>query len=258
MLTISRLASYAGVTVAAVRHYHRVGLLPEPERDPSGYRRYGADAVVRLIRIHALAAGGVPLAQVGELLDADAATFAARVEQIDARLRREIRSLQRTRERLSRLAAGDQLALPASVIGYLQRLRDLGVSDRYLERERDAWIVVAAQVPEQIDAMIAAKHDDLADPDIVRLYELVSGFDGYAPDDPRVVETADLLDRIGRAALATGRAETATLDEELGGLIDAGTAESSATADRLLSLLRERGWHGLVTTALRERPSPRP
>ena len=33
MLTISQLATYAGVTVRAVRHYHQIGLLPEPERD---------------------------------------------------------------------------------------------------------------------------------------------------------------------------------------------------------------------------------
>ena len=57
MLTIiSQLAAYAGVTVRAVRHYHQIGLLPEPERDASGYRRYGASAVVTLIKIRALAA----------------------------------------------------------------------------------------------------------------------------------------------------------------------------------------------------------
>ena len=33
MLSIGQLASYAGVTVRAVRHYHAKGLLPEPERD---------------------------------------------------------------------------------------------------------------------------------------------------------------------------------------------------------------------------------
>lgn len=58
MLTISELASYAGVTVRAVRHYHAKGLLPEPERDRSGYRRYGGDAVVDLIRIRTLAGPG--------------------------------------------------------------------------------------------------------------------------------------------------------------------------------------------------------
>ena len=49
MLTIGQLAAYAGVTVRAVRHYHQIGLLPEPERDASGYRRYGPTAVVSLI-----------------------------------------------------------------------------------------------------------------------------------------------------------------------------------------------------------------
>ncbi|MGY2061630.1 MerR family DNA-binding transcriptional regulator, partial [Nocardia gipuzkoensis] len=51
MLTIGQLATAAGVTVRTVRHYHHVGLLPEPERDASGYRRYGAQAAVDLIRI---------------------------------------------------------------------------------------------------------------------------------------------------------------------------------------------------------------
>jgi DNA-binding transcriptional MerR regulator len=50
MLTIGQLASYAGVTTRAVRHYHQIGLLPEPERDAFGYRSYDAAAVVRLIR----------------------------------------------------------------------------------------------------------------------------------------------------------------------------------------------------------------
>ncbi|MFI9839163.1 MerR family transcriptional regulator [Nonomuraea sp. NPDC051941] len=69
MLTIGELASYAGVTVRAVRHYHAKGLLPEPERDHSGYRRYDAGAVVELIKIRTLTGAGVPLARVRELLD---------------------------------------------------------------------------------------------------------------------------------------------------------------------------------------------
>ena len=48
MLTIGQLAAYAGVTVRTVRHYHAKGLLPEPARDHSGYRRYDAAAVVAL------------------------------------------------------------------------------------------------------------------------------------------------------------------------------------------------------------------
>lgn len=112
MLTISQLAAYSGVTVRAVRHYHAKGLLPEPERDSSGYRRYSAAAAVELIRIRTLAEAGVPLSRVRELLCADRDEFAAAVRDIDRRLRAEIRDRQRHRERVGQLAAGDSLALP--------------------------------------------------------------------------------------------------------------------------------------------------
>src|SRR5215217_4333921 len=135
MLTISQLAAYAGVTVRAVRHYHQIGLLAEPERDHSGYRTYDAAAVVRLIRIHTLADSGVPLARVQELLDASPDEFTAGVQEIDRELRAEIRRLQGTRKRLSRLAAGEHLALPTSVVDYLDRLRGLGVDEWYIEME---------------------------------------------------------------------------------------------------------------------------
>ena len=138
MLTISQLAAYAGVTVRAVRHYHAKGLLPEPERDHSGYRRYDAAAVVALIRIRTLAEAGVPLSRVQELLDADDEAFAAAIEEVDHRLRAEIRERQRHRERIARLAAGDSLALPPEAVAYLQRLRQVGVEEQVVEAERDA------------------------------------------------------------------------------------------------------------------------
>ena len=200
MLTISQLAAYAGVTVRAVRHYHQIGLLPEPERTYSGYRTYDAAAVVRLIRIRTLADAGVPLARVQELLDAGPEEFAGGVREIDKDLRAEIRRLQGNRKRIARLAAGEHLALPQSVVDYLDRLRGLGVDERYIELERDSWIMIAAQVPHQIDAIIAAKHEELDDPDMVKLYRLLSEAIDWlgrrpadrrdrrhpgAPDDPR-------------------------------------------------------------------------
>ena len=96
MLTISQLAAYAGVTVRAVRHYHAKGLLPEPERDDSGYRRYDAAAVVELIRIRTLADAGVPLSRVQELLTADEEEFAAAIDDIDHRLRPRFASASAT------------------------------------------------------------------------------------------------------------------------------------------------------------------
>ncbi|NAZ76529.1 MerR family DNA-binding transcriptional regulator [Kineococcus sp. T13] len=256
MLSISQLAAYAGVTVAAVRHYHRIGLLPEPDRDRSGYRSYDAAAVVRLIRIHVLASAGVPLAQVEDLLDAGAEEFAEGVREIDARLRAEVRRLQGTRRRLARLAAGEQLALPASVVGYLDRLRGLGVQERYIEKERDAWIVLAARMPDRIDAIIADKHEDLADPDLVRLYGLVSGALDWTAEDPRVVEVADVLDRISTRALESGDVSGEGLDDQVVALLDAAAAQVSPAAQRLLVLLEERGWKG-ITRAERVRAATR-
>src|SRR3954464_2391998 len=123
MLTIGQLASYAGLTTRAVRHYHQVGLLPEPERDASGYRRYDAAAVVRLIRIRTLAEAGVPLARVRELLDADAETFAVAISDIDRQLRAQVRALQEHRRRIAQLCSSDALAVPEEVADYLDRLR---------------------------------------------------------------------------------------------------------------------------------------
>lgn len=251
MLTISQLAAHAGVTVAAVRHYHKIGLLPEPERDRSGYRSYDAQAVVRLIRIHVLAGAGVPLARVEDLLDAEPVAFAHGVQEVDAGLREEMRRLRATRTRLARLAAGEHLALPESVVSYLDRLRSLGVGERCLERERDAWIMVAAQLPEQIDEIMVGKHADLDDPDTVHLYSLLSNALDWTPEDPRVVETAEVLDRIFTCAAAerAGREDPRDgIDEGFVALLDATMAGSAPAAERLLQLLEERGWHGWTRT----------
>ena len=116
MLTIGQLASYAGVSIRAVRHYHQVGLMPEPERNTSGYRTYDVNAVVRLIRIRTLVEAGVPLARVQQLLDADPTTFVEETVQIDRELRARIRGLQEHRRRIAALASGDSLAAASSNI----------------------------------------------------------------------------------------------------------------------------------------------
>src|SRR6478672_11046330 len=186
MLTISQLAAYAGVTVRAVRHYHAKGLLPEPERDQSGYRRYDAAAVVDLIRIRTLAEAGVPLSRVSELLAADEAEFAAAVDDIDRRLRAEIRERQRHRQRVAQLAAGESLALPPEVVAYLERLRELGFRERLIEVERDSWILMDAQMPDETPALMAIKHAQLENEELRRLYLDVGDLVDCGPDDPRL------------------------------------------------------------------------
>ena len=256
MLTISQLAAYAGVTARAVRHYHKIGLLPEPERDPSGYRTYDATAVVRLIRIHTLAGAGVPLARVQELLDAGPEEFADAVQDIDKDLRAEIRRLQGTRKRLARLAAGEHLALPQSVVDYLDRLRGLGVDERYIALERDAWIMISAQVPHLMDSIIAKKHAELDDPDTMKLYSLLSGALDWPADDPRVVEVADILERLLIRAVEAGEVGDDGFDDSFVDLLDSTTVRSAPAAGRLLAILEGRGWKGW--TRIERVPADRP
>src|SRR3546814_13098691 len=145
MLTISQLAAYAGVTVRAVRHYHAKGLLPEPGRDHSGYRRYDAAAVVELIRIRTLADAGVPLSRVQELLTADEADFATAIEETDHRLRAEIRERQPHPERVAQPAAGAGLPLPPAALDYPDAPRDADAAETATAMERDAGTLPPAQ-----------------------------------------------------------------------------------------------------------------
>jgi len=98
MITIGQLAAYAGVTIKAVRHYHQRGLLAEPPRDSSGYRRYSAEHAIDLIKIKTLAEAGVPLARIKELLATDTDDFATAMAEIDRTLKQRAEELVRTRE----------------------------------------------------------------------------------------------------------------------------------------------------------------
>ena len=250
MLTIGRLAAYAGVTVRAVRHYHQIGLLPEPERDASGYRRYGPTAVVSLIKIRTLANAGVPLSQIGQMLQADASAFAEAVQRIDDRLRAEIERLETSRKQIARLAAGDSLALPPEVIPYLDRLRKIGASERMVEGERDGWILLAAQWPDRIREYMPGKLAQLDDPRLVRLYRVLSEvFESDAgDDDPRLEEAADIMAGLAEQAYIAGEIDFGEVaDDDLPfDLLDAFAVESDPRAERLVDLMRERGWAGWI------------
>ncbi|WP_406832703.1 MerR family transcriptional regulator [Pedococcus sp. KACC 23699] len=243
MLTIGEIAVYAGVTVRTVRHYHAKGLLPEPERDHSGYRRYDAAAVVELVRIRTLADAGVPLSRVRELLAAGDEEFAVAVTDIDRRLRAEIRERQRHRERIAQLAAGDSLALPPEAVDYLNRLRDVGVSERMVEAERDAWILVAAQMPERMPSYMRAKSQQLEDPNVTELYRELAEIVEWSADDPRLDTVGDRL-VAQLEAVPDGGWDEGDLPDDLAALLDAVFLTSVPGARRILARLEQHGWTG--------------
>ncbi|WP_433534645.1 MerR family transcriptional regulator [Micromonospora sp. CA-249363] len=245
MLTIGQLAAYAGVTTRAVRHYHQVGLLPEPERDASGYRRYGAKAVVSLIRIRTLANAGVPLSQIARMLEADASIFAESVRRIDSHLRDEIARLETSRQQIARLTAGDSLALAPQVVAYLDRLREIGASTRMVEAERDGWILVAARWPDLVVEWMPSKLAQLDDPRVVRLYRVLSEiFESDTGGDALLEEAADIMAALAEEAYASGDVLDDGMQGDLPDLLDAFAVETDQRAERLRALMRQRGWSG--------------
>lgn len=106
----SELAHLAGVSVRTLRHYHAIGLLPEPPRRENGYRAYDATHLLRLLRIRQLASLGFSLDQIGPMLnDLDAeraegeelgAESAKLLDDLDRQLQRQITQLEQQRELL--------------------------------------------------------------------------------------------------------------------------------------------------------------
>ena len=107
--TIGGLAKAAGVGVETVRYYQRRGLLPEPARPRGEVRRYGEEDLRRLRFIRRAQAAGFTLAEIGELLELDAADDRARARELAqarvAALDAKIAELREARDALAGLAA---------------------------------------------------------------------------------------------------------------------------------------------------------
>ena len=259
MLTIGQLAAYAGVTVRAVRHYHHVGLMPEPARDSSGYRTYDAGDVVRLIRIRTLAEAGVPLARVQELLEATSEEFREAVAEIDAGLRAQVRELQEHRRRIARLAAGDSLAVPSEVVPFLDRLRATGVPEALVVGERDGWILMSARWPEKIPALMVDKMAQLDDPRTVQLYRLIGEMLEEGMDERRLKVTVDLRVEMIEESAERGeldRHSEETSDDAFVALVDSFAADAHPMIERIQELMAERGWTGWTRIERASEPSP--
>ncbi len=242
MITIGQLAAYAGVTIKAVRHYHQRGLLAEPPRDSSGYRRYSAQHAIDLVKIKTLAEAGVPLARINELLAADPDRFAAAIAEIDRNLQERATKLLRTRERIAQLSAGDRLFVAAEVADYLDRLRELGVSQRSVQMERDGWILLQALAPNEAAIWIADKRDAIADPEFRAIYlEYDAAFD-WSPDDPRLDALADRTQRwLASRPERSESGERAVPDPTIVQLVTAAAGAWSPAWDRLMQIAEQRG-----------------
>jgi MerR family copper efflux transcriptional regulator len=115
-MRIGELASRSGLSTKTIRYYESIGLIPAPERLPSGYRDYEESALDALAFVRAAQAvglslgeirgivalrdeGQVPCGYVVELLRARSAELDRRIAELRA-LRGELRRLVEQAEHL--------------------------------------------------------------------------------------------------------------------------------------------------------------
>ena len=207
----SELADLAGTTVNTVRHYHRLGLLSEPDRRYNGYKKYGVPHLVRLLRIRRLAELGVPLAEVDRV--ADSAGTADRLREVDAELAVRIEQLQQARAEIAAILSN--AAPPDVPAGFASVAEHLTEADRSILHiysklyDADAMADLRDMVAEDAEAGDDGKELDALPPDAdeatrQRLAEQIAqGIARNLVDYPWLSDPAGHLATSGRVAQET-------------------------------------------------------
>jgi MerR family copper efflux transcriptional regulator len=120
---IGELAGRAGTTAKTLRFYEQAGLLPPPERAPSGYRDYDEAVLDRLAFVRAAQAAGLTLAEIREVVAVReahgppcrhvVALLARHAAELDARIA-ELEATRAEVQRLRERAAGPDPAACAA------------------------------------------------------------------------------------------------------------------------------------------------
>ncbi|MFI6701850.1 MerR family transcriptional regulator [Streptomyces sp. NPDC050509] len=258
-MRIAEIAALVGVTSRAVRHYHHVGLLPEPARRPNGYRDYSVRDAVLLARIRRLTELGLSLDEARDVLADDAGRELAEVlSELDDDLARQEAKIRERRRRLAELMESPPTAdgpLSPGLARFLHSLPAvdspaaatdrtlLVLLDRYGEESGDGAI---GGEGEGAGGFYDALHALATAPETLDLYRRLDELADAPPDDPRIAPLADDL-----SALATDEILAAIPDGDgpsLDGFGDALLAEYSPaqaeavrlTMDALARRVRER------------------
>ncbi|MCX4706570.1 MerR family transcriptional regulator [Streptomyces sp. NBC_01373] len=238
MITIGQLAKYVGVSIKTIRVYHDKGLLPEPDRDASGYRRYGAKDAIDLIKIRTLAESGVPLARIRDLRSASDEEFQEALHEIDDDLTARIHGLRATQRRLRQLAAGQPAPLPIEVGAHLEDLARWGFTPRWVDLQRDLWILVFATHPEQAITLFHDQAEALADPVLRRLFLDYDQAHDLDADDPRIDDLARRITEATRDRYGPDEPPQLDAASEIPALIQGTVNASSPAWQRLDTLIR--------------------
>lgn len=236
-LRIGELADLAGTTTRAIRHYHSIGLLTEPPRDGSGYRRYGCEHLIRLVRIRRLRTLGMPLEQIAAHLSGtsdERGNLQVSLRSLADDISLQIEELQALRQRVLDLAS-TRSAVPAEAWQSALRAHGLlGDSGTLPAGEHAAVDLLDALHPGGIEGAIAQSSTVLGDPALrQRLQPHLERFrnlDGDASEiEGLALEVAALLPRPAQAAPPV---DLETMDKLLGD-------HFSSAQQRFLHRLRE-------------------
>ncbi|MGY0486855.1 MerR family transcriptional regulator [Streptomyces sp. WG-D5] len=218
-MRIGELARVVGVTTRAVRHYHHLGLLPEPERLGNGYRAYGLRHAVELARIRRLTELGLGLAEVRDVLADDAGRDLVEVlGELDDDLARQEAAIHERRARLRALLAdAEQGRLPADgplspeLTAFLGELGDDLLDSPMAAKDREVLALIdTAAPPEEREMLMSVLLPALSGPgalDAARdVYARLDALADAPVDDPRVAEAARALAACVPPELPTGDA----------------------------------------------------
>ena len=162
---------------------------------------------------------------------------------------------------MAQLATIDALALPPEIVEYLDTLRSLGLSDGVVRAERDGWLLVAAQLPDEVVGWVTGKQAAFEDEQFVAMYRAFDQAYDWSPDDPRLDQLADDLVQMFTRLQAGAAADTLTqvddhVDDTIAAMIDADSIGASPALRRLGELLEGRGWSGWTNMEPPEQDPP--
>ncbi|MFE5494431.1 MerR family transcriptional regulator [Streptomyces virginiae] len=186
-MRIGEIAAVVGVTTRAIRHYHHVGLLPEPERRPNGYRAYGVRDAVLLARVRRLTELGLSLDEVRDVLADDAGRELADVlEELDADLARQEAEIKERRRRLAVLLAagpGEGEPLSPALAALLARVPRTTSPTAAKDREHLTLLDASGAGGQEVYAALGPLAED---PGVLALYERLDELADAPVDDPRI------------------------------------------------------------------------
>ncbi|MHA5054544.1 MerR family transcriptional regulator [Streptomyces sp. SD15] len=186
-MRIGEIAALVGVTTRAIRHYHHVGLLPEPERRPNGYRAYSVRDAVLLARVRRLTELGLSLDEVRDVLADDAGRDLADVlEELDADLARQEAEIGERRRRLAVLLAAEPREtepLSPALAALLAKTPHTASPAAAKDREHLTLLDAAGSGGQELYAVLGPL---AADPALLALYERLDALAEAPTDDPRI------------------------------------------------------------------------